>query len=77
MIVQAQKTSLWSPQEIWSRILTQTMDAYIYAAAIACEADYFLTSDQALRDTANKINSPDEEWKRSSRSTSTNSPGNI
>lgn len=50
-------------QEIWSRILTQTMDAYIYAAAIACEADYFLTSDQALRDTANKISSPDEEWK--------------
>ena len=49
-------------QEIWSRILTQTMDAYIYAAAIACDADYFLTGDRALRETANKINSPDEKW---------------
>ena len=49
-------------QEIWSRILTETMDAYIYAASIACEADYFLTSDHALRDTANKLSSPDEEW---------------
>ena len=48
---------------VWSRILTETMDSYIYAAAIACQADYFLTSDDALRETANKLSNPDNEWK--------------
>ena len=49
-------------QAVWSRILTETMDAYIYAAAIACGADYFLTSDDALRETANRFSSPDSDW---------------
>ena len=48
---------------VWSHILTETMDAYIYAAAIACQADYFLTSDDALRETANKFSNPDNDWK--------------
>ncbi len=48
---------------VWSRILTGTMDAYIYAAAVACQADCFLTSDDALRETANKFSNPDNEWK--------------
>ncbi len=48
---------------VWSHILTETMDAYIYAAAIACQADYFLTADDALRETANKFSNPDSEWK--------------
>ena len=50
-------------QIVWSHILTETMDAYIYAAAIACQADYFLTSDDALRETANKFSNPDNDWK--------------
>ena len=48
---------------VWSHILTETMDAYIYAAAIACQADYFLTSDDALREAANKFSNPDNDWK--------------
>ncbi len=49
---------------IWSRVLTQTMDAYIYAAAVACQADYFLTSDEALRETANRFSNPNDNWKQ-------------
>lgn len=51
-------------EAIWSRILMETIDAYIYAAAIACEADFFLTGDSALRSTAQDLsNPPTGEWR--------------
>ena len=50
-------------EAIWSQILIETMDAYIYAAAIAARADYFLTGDNALKSTANKLHNPDTKWK--------------
>ena len=53
---------LLAAKAIWSRVLMETMDAYIYAAAIECEADYFLTADAALIDAANEINNPSGEW---------------
>ena len=49
-------------QTIWSRIMSDTLDAYIYAAAIASQSDYFLTSDGPLRETANRLINPTDEW---------------
>ena len=54
---------LRTAQAIWSHMLIETMDAYIYSAAIAARADYFLTSDQALRATANNLWRPDNRWR--------------
>ena len=51
-------------QGIWSNILIETMDAYIYAAAICARADCFITSDDALKSTANKLREAKEtNWK--------------
>ena len=53
---------LQTAKAIWSRLLIETMDAYIYAAAIECEADYFLTADSALIQATNSLNNPSAEW---------------
>lgn len=60
-LVQAE-TIFDTARELWSRVLTETMDAYIYAAAIEVEADYFLTSDAALRGAARDLSNPTGEW---------------
>ena len=53
---------LITAEALWSRVLIETMDAYIYAAAIECEADYLLTSDRPLRQIAHNLRRPSEEW---------------
>lgn len=55
-------TILMTAKAIWSRVLIETMDAYIYAAAVECEADFFLTGDSALRQAAINLNKPSGEW---------------
>ncbi len=55
-------TILVTAKAIWSRILIETLDAYIYAAAVECEADFFLSGDSALRRAAIKLNNPSGEW---------------
>ena len=35
---------------LWSHIILETLDAYMYSAAILCQADFFVTTDGALRD---------------------------
>lgn len=50
-------------EAIWSRVLIETMDAYIYAAAVLCEADYIVTADAALRQVSDSLNNPSDEWK--------------
>ena len=47
---------------VGSRILLDTMDAYVYGAAIACRADCLLTLDFSLRQTAIQLNNPSGEW---------------
>ena len=34
---------------IWSHVLMETLDAYMYASAIICQADNFITTDSSLR----------------------------
>ena len=53
---------LLTAKAIWSRVLMETMDAYIFAAAIECEADFFLTGDSVLRQAVTKLNNPTDEW---------------
>ena len=51
-----------------SFILTETMDGYIYAAAIECEAHCFLTSDTALREMARSLHQPpDDNWRQTAQ----------
>ena len=49
-------------EAIWAHLLTETMDAYIYAAALESRADYFVTADSALRQAANNLRSSSGEW---------------
>ena len=54
---------IWgTAHEVWSRILLDVMDSYIYAAAIEIEADAFVTSDNSLVDALNNLYSPSGEW---------------
>ena len=47
---------------VWSHVLMETMDAYIFAAAIEAEADYLITSDAAFRSTVNNLRNGQAEW---------------
>ena len=47
---------------IWSHVLMETMDAYIFAAAIEAEVDYLITSDAAFRGTVNNLRNGQAEW---------------
>ena len=49
-------------EKIWSHVLMETMDSYIFAAAIELEADYLITSDAAFRNTVNGIQQGKGEW---------------
>lgn len=54
---------VWSTaQEVWSRVLIEVMDSYIYAAAIEIEADAFLTSDGSLYEALSQLSNPYAEW---------------
>lgn len=58
-------------ETIWSHVLMETMDAYILAAAIECQADYLLTADETFRSTVNNLQNPQGEWQAVSQSLST------
>ena len=47
---------------IWSHVLMETMDSYIFAAAIQADADYLITSDGAFRNTVNGLQQGQGEW---------------
>ena len=49
-------------RKIWSHVLMETMDSYIFAAAIQAEADYLMTSDGAFRNTVNGLQQGQGEW---------------
>lgn len=49
-------------KKVWSHVLMETMDAYIFAAAIEAEADYLITSDAAFRNTINNLRNGQGEW---------------
>ena len=55
-------------QEVWSRILTDVMDGYIYAAAVEVDADAFVTSDGSLYDALTNLSNPTGEWVSLTRS---------
>ncbi len=71
-IVEVERTSpgttvrvddVWSTaQELWSRVLIEVIDSYIYAAAVEIEADAFVTSDGSLYDALARLNKPQGEW---------------
>ena len=54
---------IWSTaQEVWSRVLIDVMDSYIYAAAVEIDADAFLTSDGSLIEALANLGNPSGEW---------------
>ena len=55
--------AVWdTAQEVWSRVLIDVMDSYIYAAAVEVEADVFLTSDGSLIEALANLGKPSGEW---------------
>ena len=54
---------IWrTAQAVWSRVLIDVIDSYIYAAAVEIDADVFLTSDGSLFQALNSLYHPTEEW---------------
>ena len=54
---------VWSTaREVWSHVLIEVMDSYIYAAAVEIEADAFLTSDGSLYEALSQLSNPNAEW---------------
>ena len=49
-------------RKIWSHVLMETMDSYIFAAAIQANADYLITSDAAFRNAVNGLQLGQGEW---------------
>ena len=52
----------------WSRVLIETMDAFIYGAAIESRADYFVTTDTPFLLAINGFRSSSGEWAHVSQS---------
>lgn len=54
---------VWSTaREIWSRVLIDVLDSYIYAVAVETQADLFITSDGSLKDALEYLCNPRGEW---------------
>jgi hypothetical protein len=52
-------------EKVWSHVLLEVMDAFIYASAVSCMADILVTRDSAFRVVVNNLHHPpDEEWKQ-------------
>ena len=49
-------------REVWSRILIDVLDCYIYASSVKIESDVFLTSDSNLTDSLDHLYNPTGEW---------------
>lgn len=50
-------------EEVWSHVLIETVDAYLYAAAIGGGASVFVTSDGSFRSAVNNLWQPQGNWK--------------
>lgn len=54
---------IWdAAREIWSHVLMEVLDAYIYAAASLVHADAFVSGDENLRHALMLLHDPDIEW---------------
>ena len=54
---------IWNTaREVWSRVLIDVMDSYIYAAAVELQADTFLTSDGSLYEALDNLSNPAGDW---------------
>lgn len=53
---------LSTAQTLWSHVLMETMDSYIFAASIQCVSDVILTSDLAFREMVNGLYHGSNEW---------------
>lgn len=52
-------------EKIWSHVLLEVMDAFIYASAVSSMADVLVTRDSAFRTAVNNLHHPpNEEWKQ-------------
>lgn len=49
-------------QEVWSRVLMDVHDAYVYAAAILVGVDIFVSSDEILRLALKVFNDESKDW---------------
>jgi len=55
--------SVWDvAQAVWSRLLMEVIDAYLFAAAISIKADFFITGDGSLRDALRRLSDPQGAW---------------
>jgi len=56
-------------EKVWSHVLLEVMDAFIYASAVTSMADVLITRDSPFRDAVNKLcRPPDSEWRSIRRS---------
>ncbi|MDE0670135.1 MAG: hypothetical protein OXH72_00110 [Caldilineaceae bacterium] len=55
--------SIWDiAKVVWSHVLIEVIDAYVYSASIRIEADVFVTSDGSLTDALKQLRNPDSDW---------------
>jgi len=51
-------------EKIWSHVLFEVMDAFVYASAVTSMADILITRDGPFRDVVHRLsNPPDAEWR--------------
>ena len=54
---------IWrTAREVWSRVLMDVIDGYIYAVAVEIEADVFVTTDTSLREALKRLHEPGRAW---------------
>ena len=59
----APTAEIWEiAQSLWSHVLMEVIDAYVYAAAIRVSADIFVTADGPLVAALEYLSSPSDEW---------------
>ena len=49
-------------RELWSHVLMDVLDAYVYVAACLVRADVFVSGDENLRHALALLHDPDSEW---------------
>ena len=55
--------SIWeAASAVWSHVLMEVFDAYIYAAAVRIAADLFITADGSLQDALRHLSDPQGDW---------------
>lgn len=54
---------IWTAaQVVWSHVLMEVIDAYIYGAAVRIAADIFITADESLRTALGHLSRPQGDW---------------